>query len=190
MLLLRRRLLPLFRLASSIPSPIHHGALAPLSTSASASPPPSAPPFSVGDHLVDASGLAGTPTRSCSTVKKKGPKDSNTKAFKDLSLPRLNSASNSNPVALFSSFGLSRADIDAVVAADPRLLSSSAEDIAPHLIQLRDRYGLSAAQIFRFLLSGSPALRCGDLDPRLEFFVSFFGSIERLLVVMKKNNKG
>ncbi|KAF8772617.1 hypothetical protein HU200_005579 [Digitaria exilis] len=187
MLLLRRRLLPLFGAASPIPSPIHYGARPLLSNSASASPPPSPSTFSVGEHLAAASSLA--PTRSRDTVKR-GSKDSNTKSFKDLSLPRLNSASNPDAVlALLSSVGLSRADIDAVVAADPLLLRSSAEDIGPRLIQLRDRYGLSAPQIFRFLLCGSPALRRRDLGPSLEFFVSFFGSFEQLLMIMKKNNR-
>nr|CAB3467525.1 unnamed protein product [Digitaria exilis] len=187
MLLLRRRLLPLFGAASPIPSPIHHGARPLLSTSASASPPPSPSTFSVGEHLAAASGLA--PTRSRDTVKR-GSKDSNTKSFKDLSLPRLNSASNPDAVlALLSSVGLSRADIDAVVAADPLLLRTSAEDIGPRLIQLRDCYCLSAPQIFRFLLCGSPALRRRDLGTSLEFFVSFFGSFEQLLMVMKKNNR-
>ncbi|OEL26731.1 hypothetical protein BAE44_0012251, partial [Dichanthelium oligosanthes] len=99
------------------------------------------------------------------------------------------SASNPDAVlALLSGVGLSRADIAAVVAANPLLLRSSAKNIGPRLLDLRDRLGLSAPQIVRFLLIGSRALYSCDVGPRLEFLISFFGSIELLLVIMKKNS--
>ncbi|KAL6605921.1 hypothetical protein ACP70R_041574 [Stipagrostis hirtigluma subsp. patula] len=92
-------------------------------------------------------------------------------------------------LALLSGVGLSRADIAAVVAADPLLLRSRVPRVGPRLLALRDRFGLSAQQIARFLLVGSGALRlCRDVGTKLEFWISFYGSLERLLVVMKRNN--
>ncbi|KAK8455154.1 hypothetical protein SEVIR_4G094200v4 [Setaria viridis] len=40
----------------------------------------------------------------------------------------------------------------------------------------------------RFLLVGSRAVRSCDVVPRLEFFISFYGSFERLLVFIKNHN--
>ena len=96
----------------------------------------------------------------------------------------------SNPdavLALLSSAGVSRADIAAVVAADPLILRSCVNKIGPRLLALRDRIGLSAPQISRFLLVGSRKLRSGDVCPNLEFLISSFGSLEPVLAVMKGN---
>ncbi|CAL5037611.1 unnamed protein product [Urochloa decumbens] len=186
MLFFRRQLLPLLRAASSLPSPIHHSARL-LSTSASAS----AAPFSLEEYLVASCGLA--PAQARKTAQKafdEASKYSKKKAFEDLSWSRLNSASNPDAVlALLSSVGLSRADVAAAVIADPLLLRSSPRNIAPRLLALRDRFGLSAPQIARFLLVGSGSVRICDVVPRVEFFISFFGSFEQLLVIMKNNNR-
>ncbi|CAL5051978.1 unnamed protein product [Urochloa decumbens] len=148
MLLIRRQLLPLLRAASPLPSPIHHRAFPLLSTSASAAP------SSLEDYLAAACGLA--PAQACKIAKKaldEASKESK-KAFGDLSSwSRLGSTSNPDAIlALLSGVGLSRADIAAVVAADPLLLRSSVKDIGPRLLALRDCLGLSAPQIVRFLL--------------------------------------
>ncbi|CAL5051924.1 unnamed protein product [Urochloa decumbens] len=188
MLFFRRQLLPLLRAASSLPSPIHQRARL-LSTSASASA--SAAPFSLEEYLVASCGLA--PAQARKTAQKafdEASKYSKKKAFEDLSWSRLNSASNPDAVlALLSSVGLSRADVAAAVIADPLLLRSSPRNIAPRLLALRDRFGLSAPQIARFLLVGSGSVRICDVVPRIEFFISFFGSFEQLLVIMKNNNR-
>ena len=114
----------------------------------------------------------------------------NKKAFEDLSRSRLGSASNPDAIlALLSGVGLTRTDIASIVAADPLLLRSSVKSVSPLLLALCDCLGLSAPQIVRFLLLGSRALRSCDFVPKLEFFISFCGSIERLLVIMKKNNR-
>jgi len=105
----------------------------------------------------------------------------------ELSYSRLNSASNPDAIlALLSGVGLSRADIAAVVSADPLLLRASVKNIAPRLVALRDRVGLSTPQIAGFLLVGSLALRKGDVVPKLEFFISFYGSFQQVLVAAKK----
>ncbi|RLN11226.1 hypothetical protein C2845_PM09G08960 [Panicum miliaceum] len=183
MLLLRRHLLPLHRAASSLPSPIYHRAWL-LSTSTSAS----TAPFSLEDYLVAACGLP--PAQARKTAKKAFDESSkrSQKAFEELCWSRLKSASNPDAVlALLSGVGLSSADIAAVVARDPLLLRASPKNIAPRLLALRDRFGLSTPQIARFLLVGSRALRSCDVGPRLEFFISFFGSIEQLLTIMKNS---
>ncbi|KAF8686968.1 hypothetical protein HU200_043247 [Digitaria exilis] len=132
MLLLRRHLLPLLRAASSPPSPVCHRACL-LSNSTSAA---SAAPFSLEDYLVTACGLA--PAQAHKAAKKALDESSSLRG-------RLHSASNPDAVlALLSGVGLSRADIAAVVAADPLLLRASTKNIGPRLLALRDRHGLSA----------------------------------------------
>ncbi|CAL5037595.1 unnamed protein product [Urochloa decumbens] len=185
MLLLRRHLLPLLRAASPLPSPIHYRACL-LSTSTSAS----AAPFSLEDYLVASCGLAPTQARETAQKAFDGTSKAQKKAFEELSYTRLNSASNPDAVlALLSSVGLSRADIAAVIVADPLLLRSSPKNIGPRLLALRDRLGLSTPQIFHFLLVGSHSLYNCDVVPRLEFFISLLGSFEKLLVAMKRNNR-
>ncbi|CAN6172904.1 unnamed protein product [Urochloa humidicola] len=185
MLFLRRQLLPLLRAASSLPSAIHHRACL-LSTSTSAS----AAPFSLEEYLVASCGLTPAQARTAAQKAFNETSRENKKAFKEISNCRLNSASNPDAVlALLSGVGLSGADIAAVVVADPLLLRASPKNIGPRLLALRDRLGLSAPQITRFLLIGSSSVRNCDVVPRVEFFISFFGSFEQLLVVMKKNKR-
>ncbi|KAL6605918.1 hypothetical protein ACP70R_041571 [Stipagrostis hirtigluma subsp. patula] len=184
MLRLRIHLLPLLRAASPLPSPLQRGLLL-LSTSASTSPAP----FSLEDYLVAACGLAPAQARKVSK-----------KAFDELSKlsgkpfeetrSRLLSASNPDSVlALLSSIGLSRADVAAVVSADPLLLRSSVEKIGPRLLALRDRVGLSDQQIARFLLVGSRPFRaCRDVGTNLEFFISQYCSFEEFLFVIKRSH--
>ena len=103
-------------------------------------------------------------------------------------LPNLKSASNPDAVlALLSGVGLSRPDIAAIVAADPPLLCSRVDNVAPRLAALRDRLGLSAPEIARFLLVGAVALRSCDIATRLEFWIPFFGSFDKLLQTVKRN---
>ncbi|CAL5037640.1 unnamed protein product [Urochloa decumbens] len=180
MLLLRTHLLPLLRAGSRLPSPIHHRACL-LSASAA--------PFSLEEYLVAACGL--DQAQAHKTAQKafdEASKYSKKKAFEEFSFFRFNSTSNPDAVlALLSGVGLSRTDIAAVVAADPLLLRSSPKNIGPRLLALRDRLGLSAHQIFHFLLVGSRALRNCDVVPKIEFFISLYGSFEKLLAVMKKS---
>ncbi|CAN6164548.1 unnamed protein product [Urochloa humidicola] len=185
-LLLRRQLLPLLRAASPLSSPVHRCACSQLSTSASAS----AAPFSLEEYLIASCGLAPAQARKAAQKAfDEASKDCNKKAFEELNYSRLKSATNPDAIlALLSNIGLSRADIADIVAADLLLLRSSAKNVGPRLLALRDRLRLSAPQIARFLLVGSRALRRCDVVPKLEFFISFYGSLERLLVIMKTNS--
>ena len=151
MLLLRRHLLPRLRAASPLPFPIHYCSCPLLSTSASATH------FSLEDYLVAACGLS--PAQARKTAQKAGDDASrySKKAFEDMHRCRLRSASNPDAIlALLSGVGLSRTDIASIVAADPLLLRCSVETVGPRLLSLRDCLGLSAPQIVRLLLVGSP----------------------------------
>ncbi|CAD6207439.1 unnamed protein product [Miscanthus lutarioriparius] len=159
MMQLRNRFLPLLRAASTLHSPIHPRACRRLLSTSTTLPTA----FSLEDYLVAACGLAQTQVREAS---KKVSREVSRKASRELELSysRLNSASNSDAIlSLLSGASLSRADIAVVVSADPLLLRASVKNIAPRLLALRDRVGLSTPQIARFLLVGSRALREGDV---------------------------
>jgi mTERF domain-containing protein len=105
-----------------------------------------------------------------------------------LSYCRLNSASNRDAIlALFFGASLCRADIAAIVSVDPLLLRSSMKNIASRLVALHNWVSLSTPQITRFLVVSSRALRDCDVISRLEFFIPFFSSFDRVLVVAKRN---
>lgn len=185
MLHLRSHLLPLLRAASRPSSPLPRRLLL---FSASTSPAP----FSFEDYLVTTCGLAPAQAlkaskkalNEASRVYKKSSKEG------EIPCPRLDSASNPDAVlALLSGVGLCRQDIATVVAADPLLLGASVESVAPRLAALCDRLGFSAPQIARFLLFGSRILRSRDIADKLEFLISFYGSFDQLLAIMKMNNR-
>ncbi|WVZ96158.1 hypothetical protein U9M48_041829, partial [Paspalum notatum var. saurae] len=139
------------------------------------------------DYLVAACGLAPDQARKASKKAFEEASKHSKKPFEELSHSRLNTASNPDAIlALLAVIGLSRADIAAVVCADPLILRSSAKITGPRLVALRDRVGLSTHQIYQLLLVGSQAVRCGDVCSKLEFFVSFFGSFEQILAATKK----
>nr|ACM17582.1 mitochondrial transcription termination factor-like family-1 [Oryza meyeriana var. granulata] len=132
-----------------------------------------ATPFSVEDYLVAVCGLTGAQALKASAK-----------------LSHLKSASKPDAVlAHLSGLGLSRADLAAVVAADPRVLCVRSRNIASRIASLRDRVGLSDPQIGSFLLvGGARGLRTCDIAPRLEFWIPFCGSFEMLLKILKSNN--
>uniref|UniRef100_A0A0E0BH97 mTERF n=1 Tax=Oryza glumipatula TaxID=40148 RepID=A0A0E0BH97_9ORYZ len=175
MLHLRNHLLPLLHAASSSSSPLHLTRHRLLSTAARS------PPFSVEHYLVATCGLTAAQARRAS------PK-----------LSRLNSASNPDAVlALLSSsaagldsLSLSRADLAAVVATEPRLLRARPGTIARRIASLRGAVGLSAPQVGRLLLSGGAAhlAASSDVSPKLAFWVPFLGSFEMLLKILRRCN--
>uniref|UniRef100_A0A0E0IZD7 Uncharacterized protein n=1 Tax=Oryza nivara TaxID=4536 RepID=A0A0E0IZD7_ORYNI len=133
-----------------------------------------ATPFSVEEYLVDTCGLTGAQAL---------------KASKKLS--HLRSPAKPDAVlAVLSGVGLSRADLAAVVAAEPQLLCARADNIARRIASLRDRVGLSDPQIGSFLLvaGGAKGIHACDVAPRLEFWIPFLGSFETLLRILKGNN--
>uniref|UniRef100_A0A0E0F492 mTERF n=1 Tax=Oryza meridionalis TaxID=40149 RepID=A0A0E0F492_9ORYZ len=170
MLHLRNHLLPLLHAASSSSSPLHLTRHRLLSTAARS-------PFSVEHYLVATCGLTAAHARRAS------PK-----------LSRLNSASNPDAVlALLSSTGglsLSRADLAAVVAAEPRLLRARPGTIARRIASLLGAAGLSAPQVGRLLLSGGAAhlAASSDVSPKLAFWVPFLGSFDMFLKILRRCN--
>uniref|UniRef100_A0A0D9XQ91 Uncharacterized protein n=1 Tax=Leersia perrieri TaxID=77586 RepID=A0A0D9XQ91_9ORYZ len=179
MLHLRERLLPLLRATAANPhtsaatssssSSLYLSRLL-LSTSANAT---AAIPFSVDDYLIATCGLT------------------NAQALKSSAkLSRLKSASNPDAVlALLSGVGLSRADIAAVVAAEPQILCGNVDNIARRIASLRDRVGLTDPQIRSFLLAGgATGLRKCDIASRVEFWIPILGSFEMLLKLVRRNN--
>uniref|UniRef100_A0A0D3HK33 mTERF n=1 Tax=Oryza barthii TaxID=65489 RepID=A0A0D3HK33_9ORYZ len=150
MLHLRNHLLPLLHAATSSSSPLQLTRHRLLSTAARS-------PFSVEHYLVATCGLTAAQARRAS------PK-----------LSRLNSASNPDAVlALLSSstagldsLSLSRADLTAVVAAEPRLLRARPGTIARRIASLRGRANLSAPQIRSFLMSAARRTSPRPTSPR------------------------
>lgn len=190
MLRVRNRLLPLLGAASPLPSPIHiHLRVCRLlSTSTSTSTATVPAPFSLENYLVAACGFAPAQARLVSKKAFNELSRESKRSSEEHSCRRLISASNPDAIlALLSGAGLSRADIAAVVFADPLILRASVSKIAPRLVALRDRVGLSTPQIARFLLVASRALRRCDVVPKVEFFLSFLGSFDRVLAVAKAN---
>ncbi|PUZ70444.1 hypothetical protein GQ55_2G231200 [Panicum hallii var. hallii] len=183
MLRLRNRLLPLVRAASQLPSPIHRSDCFRLLSNSPA-------PFSLEDYLVASCGLAPAQARSASKKALAEASRLSAKAFNDLTSARHHTRFDPDAVvALLSSIGLPRADIADVVAADPLFLRSRVDRLGPRLRDLRDSVGLSVPQIARFLAVGSRLMRgCSDLGPKIQFYVNFFGSFEKLLSFMKGNN--
>ncbi|CAL5043701.1 unnamed protein product [Urochloa decumbens] len=117
MLVLRRHLLPLLRADSPFPARIYHRACH-LSTSTSVP----AAPFSLEDYLVAACGLAPAQAHTAAQKAFNETSKANKKPFEEIPNCRLNSASNPDAVlALLSGVGLSRADIAAIVVAEPLL---------------------------------------------------------------------
>ncbi|CAD6225205.1 unnamed protein product [Miscanthus lutarioriparius] len=176
-----RRLPTLVRAASQLPSLIHHGNYRLLLSTSPA-------PFSLEAYLVASCGLTRAQARSASKKALAEASKLSERAFNDLSSTRLHPGFDPDAVlALLSSIGLSRADIADVVAADPLLLRSRVDRLEPRILALRDRVGLSVPQIACFLVLGSRELRkCGDVAPKIQFFVSLYGSFDQFLVVMKR----
>jgi mTERF domain-containing protein len=121
-------------------------------------------PFSVEDYLATTCGLTRAQTLKASK-----------------SLSHLKSPSNPDAVRGFlSGLGLSRSDITAVVAADPRFLCSNVDEtLAPRVAKLRE-LGLSASSIARLVLieGGALALRSCDIAGSLQFWIQQFGSFD------------
>ncbi|CAD6203698.1 unnamed protein product [Miscanthus lutarioriparius] len=118
-------------------------------------------PFSLVDYLVAACGLAPAQTREVSKKAFRELSGASKRPVEEISRSRLLSASNPDAIiALLAGAGLSRADIAAAVFADPTLLRASAKNIAPRLLALLDRAGLStpkslASSWNRYLFSAS-----------------------------------
>ncbi|RLN11604.1 hypothetical protein C2845_PM09G08660 [Panicum miliaceum] len=167
---LRNRLSPLLstrRCLPTAPAPLLFLSLHRLLSAAAASTSPK--PFSVEEYLVSTCGL--TRAKALKASKK---------------LAHLRSPSRPDAVLAFlSALGLSRPDIAALVAADPRFLCASVEKtLAPRVNELSD-LGLSRAQIARLVPLARTAFRSSALGPNLGFWLPVMGSFEKLLTVLR-----
>ena len=91
--------------------------------------------------------------------------------------------------AFLAGLGLSKADVAATIARSPRFLCCSVEgSLAPRVSQLRDM-GLSPPQIARLVPRVPHAFVSPAYVSRLAFFLSFFGSFDRLHAAIRRDAK-
>ncbi|KAG8092730.1 hypothetical protein GUJ93_ZPchr0012g20995 [Zizania palustris] len=129
--------------------------------------------FSVDDYLVTACGLTRGQTPRASRL-----------------LSRLKSPSKPDAVLAFlSGLGLSRSDIAAIVAADPKFLCSKVDrNLAPRVADLRG-LGLSDSEIACLVLASPIALRTCDMASRVDFLVPIFGSFDEFIRAIKRSGR-
>jgi mTERF domain-containing protein, mitochondrial len=108
------------------------------------------------------------------------------KASKKIS--HLNSPSRPDAVLAFlAGLGLSRAEVATVVSSDPHFLCADVEKtLVPRVVELTD-IGLSRAEMARLVLTSQIPFRTASLRRNLDFWLSFFGSFDELLQILKVN---
>jgi mTERF domain-containing protein len=131
-----------------------------------------ATPFAAEDYLVATCGV----TRAQAI-----------KASKKIS--HLKSSSKPDAVLAFlSDLGLPRSDITTLVAVDPRFLCASVErTLAPRVTELSE-LGLSRSQIARLVPLALCSFRSSSLSRNLDFWLSVFGSYDKLLKALRMNS--
>ncbi|XP_066328527.1 transcription termination factor MTEF1, chloroplastic-like [Miscanthus floridulus] len=169
MLRLRGHLLSAVRAASSLPaaSSLRLHCLFLYSTKNTAP----ASQFVVEDYLTTSCGLTPEQARKASRF-----------------LSHLKSSANPDAVRAFlAGIGVSKADLTAGIARDPRLLCCNVDKtLTPRIAQLRN-IGLSPPQISS-LISVAPNLsRSPSMVHRLAFYLSFLGSYDKLHTALKRN---
>ncbi|KAL5225235.1 hypothetical protein ABZP36_011874 [Zizania latifolia] len=164
MLRFQKQLFSLLRSSRESPLPSLHCLL--YSTASTSS-------FSVDDYLVTTCGLTRGQTPRASKL-----------------LSRLKSPSKPDAVLAFlSGLGLSRSDIAAIVAADPKFLCSKVDgNLAPRVADLRG-LGLSDSEIACLVLTSPVALRSCDMASRIDFLVPIFGSFDEFLRAIKRSGR-
>ncbi|CAL5037653.1 unnamed protein product [Urochloa decumbens] len=169
MLQLRRSLLSLLRPKSPFAACPHPPFLALHRALSNAT---AAAPFAVDEYLVATCGLTRAQALKASKI-----------------LSHLRSPSKPDAVLAFlSARGLSRADIAAVVAADPRFLCASVEkNLSKRVAELGD-LGLSRSQITRLIVICRHSFRCASIHRNVAFWLPVLGSFDKLLQVVKMNN--
>ncbi|RLN05146.1 hypothetical protein C2845_PM13G13580 [Panicum miliaceum] len=89
--------------------------------------------------------------------------------------------------AFLAGLSLSKADVATTIARSPRFLCCGVEEsLAPRVSQLRD-IGLSTPQIARLVPLVPYAFVSPAYVSRLEFFMSFFGSFDRLHAAIRRD---
>jgi len=169
MLRLQKHVLPLHR----SPSPIHLSLRrALLSIAAAASSSLSL--FAAEDYLVSTCGLT---------------REEAAKAAECFSHRK--SPANADAVVAFltgPALGLSKADIALLVTKDPRILNSSVDNNLRARLDGFRSHGFSTAQIRSFVRVAPYAFRTFNIDEKLGFWMSFFGSPDKFLRIIRRNN--
>jgi mTERF domain-containing protein len=146
-------------------SPLHRL----LCAAAAASPSPS---FAVEEYLVEHCGLTRPQALKASSKISHVKHPSNPDAV----------------VAFLAGLGLSRADVAAVVAKDPRLLCASVErTLAPNVLKLIG-LGLSRSEVARLVSLGRVQFRTRSVASRVQYFLPIFGSFENLLRIVRRSS--
>ncbi|KAF0903553.1 hypothetical protein E2562_027979 [Oryza meyeriana var. granulata] len=172
MIHLRRRIPSLLLLHPAFPHP--NAPISPLFSLRrllSATAPVSPEPFAVEEYLVATCGL----TRAQAA-----------KASKKLS--GLRSPSKPDAVLAFlSGLGLSRSDIAATVAADPRLLCADVENNLAKRVDELGGLGLSRSQIARLIPLARTYFRSSSIVTKLGLWLPVFGSFDKILKALRTN---
>ena len=169
MLRLRGHLLSAVRAASPLPAasslPLHRLFLYSTKNTAPASQ------FVVEDYLTTSCGLTPEQARKASRF-----------------LSHLKSPANPDAIRAFlAGIGVSKADLTAGIARDPRLLCCNVDKtLTPRIAQLRD-IGLSPPQISSLISVAPRVLLCPGMVNRLAFYLSFLGSYDKLHTALKRS---
>jgi mTERF domain-containing protein len=123
------------------------------------------PSFAVEEYLVDTCGLTRAQALKASTK-----------------LSHIKSPSKPDAVLAFlAGLGLSRADIAAVVARDPKFLCSDVErTLGPVVLELNG-LGVSRSEVARLVSLAPDRFRSRTIVPKLQYYLALFGSSEKLL---------
>ncbi|CAD6249484.1 unnamed protein product [Miscanthus lutarioriparius] len=126
--------------------------------------------FVVEDYLTSSCGLTPAKARKASRL-----------------LSRLKSPANPDAVRAFlAGIGVSKADLTAGMARDPRFLCSNVDKtLTPCIAQLRD-IGLSPPQISSLISVAPRVLLCPGMVNRLAFYLSFLGSYDKLHTTLRR----
>jgi mTERF domain-containing protein len=128
------------------------------------------PAFAVEQYLVDTCGLTHPQAIKASAK-----------------LAHLKSPSKPDAVLAFlAGLGLSSADIAAAVSGDPRLLCANVDKILAPVVAGLTAHGLSRTEVARLASLGGTIFRCRSIVSNLPYYLSLFGSHEKLLQLLKK----
>jgi mTERF domain-containing protein len=88
-------------------------------------------------------------------------------------------------LAFLAGLGLSRADVAALVARDPRFLCTGVDKILASNVAGLRALGLSPSEVARLVPLTTHKFRCRSIVSKLHYYLPLFGSAENLLRVLK-----
>ncbi|OEL37833.1 hypothetical protein BAE44_0001148 [Dichanthelium oligosanthes] len=171
---LRERIVPLFlHSLSRVPGPHTSSPLAPLHRYLSATASTVSPKhFDVEDYLVASCGLSRAQALKAS------------KKISHLKAPSRPDA----VLAFLAGLGVPRAEVAALVAADPQFLCASVErTLAPRVAELSD-LGLSRSEVARFIPAALYSFRRCLVSRTVSSWLPVFGSFDKLLEGIRNNS--